>query len=93
MNKTIETINNHRSIRDFKSDKIDESIINEIIVAAQSMPSSINGQQTSVIVIQDIKTKATIAEYAGGQPWIDKAPLFLLFVTRFFTKQILLQKE
>ena len=93
MNKTIETINNHRSIRDFKSDKIDESIINEIIVAAQSMPSSINGQQTSVIVIQDIKTKATIAEYAGGQPWIDKAPLFLLFVTDFYKTNLAAKKN
>ena len=39
MNKTIEVIKNHRSIRDFKSDKIDESMIHEIIVAAQSMPT------------------------------------------------------
>ena len=36
MNKTIDTINNQRSIRDYKSDNIDESIIYEIIVAKQS---------------------------------------------------------
>jgi len=93
MNKTIETIKDHRSIRDFKSDKIEESIINEIIVAAQSMPNSINGQQTSIVVVQDVRTKAAIAEYAGGQPWIDKAPLFLLFVTDFYKTNLAAKKH
>jgi FMN reductase [NAD(P)H] len=93
MNKTIETIKDHRSIRDFKSDKIEESIINEIIVAAQSMPNSINGQQTSIVVVQDVETKAAIAEYAGGQPWIDKAPLFLLFVTDFYKTNLAAKKN
>jgi len=93
MNKTIETIKDHRSIRDFKSDKIEESIINEIIVAAQSMPNSINGQQTSIVVVQDVRTKAAIAEYAGGQPWIDKAPLFLLFVTDFYKTNLAAKKN
>lgn len=93
MNKTIEIIKDHRSIRDYKSDQIDESIINEIIVAAQSMPNSINGQQTSIIVVQDVKTKAAIAEYAGGQTWIDEAPLFLLFVTDFYKTNLAAKKN
>lgn len=93
MNKTIESIKNHRSIRDFKSDEIDESIINEIILAAQSMPSSINGQQTSIIVVKNKKTKAKISEYAGGQPWIDKAPVFLLFVTDFYKTNLAAKKN
>lgn len=88
MNKTIDIIKDHRSIRDYKSDKIDQSMINEIVLAAQSMPSSINGQQTSIIVIQDTSTKAKIAEYAGGQTWIDQAPVFLLFVTDFYKTNI-----
>ena len=68
----------------FRSKKINEAILNEIIIAAQSMPSSINGQQLSIVVIQDKKTKTLIAEHAGGQPWIAKAPVFLLFITDFF---------
>jgi len=93
MNRTIEIIKDHRSIRDFKSDQIEESLINEIIVAAQSMPNSINGQQTSIVVVQDVKTKAKIAEYAGGQPWIDQAPLFLLFVTDFYKTNLAAKKN
>lgn len=93
MNKIIETIKDHRSIRDFKSDKIDESIINEIIVAAQSMPNSINGQQTSIIVVQDPEKRAKIAEYSGGQTWVKDAPLFLLFVTDFYKTNIAAKKN
>lgn len=93
MNKTIETIKDHRSIRDYKSDQIDESIINEIILAAQSMPNSINGQQTSIIVVQDVKTKAAIAEYAGGQSWIESAPVFLLFITDFYKTNLAANKN
>lgn len=88
MNKTIEIIKNHRSIRDYKSDEIEEAIISEIIIAAQSMPSSINGQQTSIVVVQDKETKALILEYSGGQPWINTAPLFLLFVTDFYKTEL-----
>jgi len=93
MNRTIEIIKDHRSTRDYKADKIEESVINEIIVAAQSMPNSINGQQTSIIVVQDDKTKAAISEYAGGQPWIDQAPLFLLFVTDFYKTNLAAKKN
>lgn len=84
MNKTINSIKDHRSIRDFKTDIIDEAIIAEIVQAAQAMPNSINGQQTSIIVVQNKDSKAKIAELAGGQPWIETAPLFLLFVTDFY---------
>lgn len=93
MNKVIETIKDHRSIRDFKSDVIDESIIAEIVAAAQAMPSSINGQQTSVVVIQNEEIKAKIAEYAGGQPWIEAAPLFILFLTDFYKTKLGAEKN
>lgn len=93
MNRTIEIIKDHRSTRDYKADKIEESVINEIIVAAQAMPNSINGQQTSIIVVRDVKTKATIAEYAGGQAWIERAPVFLLFVTDFYKTNLAAKKN
>lgn len=93
MNRTIEIIKDHRSTRDYKADKIEESVINEIIVAAQAMPNSINGQQTSIIVVRDVKTKAAIAEYAGGQAWIEHAPVFLLFVTDFYKTNLAAKKN
>ncbi len=93
MNKTIELIKDHRSIRDFKPDPIDEHIIEEIVHAAQAMPNSINGQQTSVIVVTNKENKATLANLAGGQPWIEQAPLFLLFVMDFHKTELAAKKN
>ena len=93
MNKAIQTINNHRSIRNFKDKEIDNSTIDEIVNAAQSMPNSINGQQTSIIVVTDKEKRKKIAEYAGGQPWIEKAPVFLLFVADFYKTNIASKKN
>lgn len=88
MNETIKIIQDHRSIRSFLDKSIDDEIIDEILRSSQAMPSSINGQQTSVIVIKDKETKAKIAELAGGQPWIEAAPVFLVFVMDFYKSNI-----
>ncbi|NRU21833.1 FMN reductase [NAD(P)H] [Clostridium beijerinckii] len=47
------------------------------------MPNSINGQQTSVIVIRDKEKKAKLAELVGNQEYVTKA-LFLVFVMDFY---------
>lgn len=93
MNKTINTIKDHRSIRDFEKKDIDEGVLKEIIISAQSMPNSINGQQTSIIVIKDQEKRNKIAEIAGGQPWIKQAPVFLLFITDFYKTDIAAKKN
>lgn len=93
MNKTINTIKDHRSIRDFEKKDIDEGILKEIIISAQSMPNSINGQQTSIIVIKDPEKRKKIAEIAGGQPWIKQAPVFLLFIADFYKTEIAAKKN
>ena len=53
MNETISKIKDHRSIRNFLDKDVSEEFIDEIIKSSQSMPNSINGQQSSVIVIRD----------------------------------------
>jgi len=93
MNKTIELIKDHRSIRDFKPDQIDPNIVDEIVKAAQAMPNSINGQQTSIIVVTDKEKKAKVAQLAGDQTWIDQAPLFLLFVIDFYKTDLAAKKN
>jgi FMN reductase [NAD(P)H] len=93
MNETINIIKDHRSIRDFKSKVIADDILEEIIVAAQSMPNSINGQQTSIIIIKDQDKRNKIAEYAGGQPWIKQAPVFLLFIVDFYKTNVASKKN
>ena len=84
MNETINLIKNHRSIRTYLEKDIPEETLNEILKAAYSMPTSINGQQVSVIVVKDKDKKSELAKIAGGQVWIEKAPVFLVFVADFY---------
>lgn len=84
MNNTIETIKNHRSIRQYLDKDIPNEIVDEIVKAAQAMPNSINGQQTSVIVVRDKAKREKLAELVGNQPYVAKAPVFLIFVMDFY---------
>lgn len=88
MNQTIESILNHRSIRSYTNQIIDDNTLNSILDCAQAAPSSINGQQMSVIVVKDQKVKDQIAELTGGQTWISQAPVFLVFVADFYRAKL-----
>lgn len=93
MNQTIRAIKNHRSIRSYLDKDIPNEMLTEILEAARSMPTSINGQQISIIVIKDKGKKEKIAEWAGGQPWIAQAPVFLVFVADFYKAYIACEKN
>jgi len=92
MNQVIEIMKNHRSIRNYLDKEVSEDIINELIDVAQAAPSSINGQQTSVIVVRNNDTQAKLAELAGGQPWIAQAPVFLVFIADFYKAKLASEK-
>lgn len=83
MNKVIDTMKNHRSIRNYTNEEVSEEIINELVNVAQAAPNSINGQQTSLIVVKDKATKEKLAELTGGQTWVAAAPVFFVFIADF----------
>lgn len=93
MNSTLEVMKNHRSIRKYKDIMIQDEIINNLVDVAQHAPNSINGQQTSVIVIKDRETKKKIAEYTGGQTWIEECPVFLVFVMDYYKTKLACDKN
>lgn len=93
MNETINIIKDHRSIRNFLDKEVPDFELDEILRAAQAMPNSINAQQSSVIVIKDKETKAKIAQLAGGQKWVEEAPVFLLFVLDFYKTSLAAEKN
>ncbi len=80
MNKTIETITNHRSIRKYTEQELEPEQLTAILEAARAMPTSVHGQQLSIIVVKDVERKQKISELAGNQVWIAQAPVFLVFV-------------
>lgn len=84
MNPTIQVIKNHRSIRSFLDKDLPADTLQAIIDAAQAMPTSINGQQVSLVIVRDKATRSKLAELCGGQPWVAAAPVFILFVADFY---------
>lgn len=88
MNETLKTLSNHRSIRNYTGEPVTDADLDAIAAAAQSAPTSINGQQATIICVQDQASKNRIAELCGGQAWIAQAPVFLLFCADFHRARI-----
>lgn len=92
MNEVLQLLTDHRSIRSYTDETVSDEQLDLIIQAAQAAPTSINGQQFTVIAVKDKERKKKISELAGGQPWIDQAPVFLLFCADFNRAKIALEE-
>lgn len=92
MNEVLQLLTDHRSIRSYTDEPVSDEQLGLIIQAAQAAPTSINGQQFTVIAVKDKERKKKISELAGGQPWIDQAPVFLLFCADFNRAKIALEE-
>lgn len=83
MNETLQTMLTRHSVRSYKPDLIDDETIDLILSAGQRAPTSVNGQQVSVIVVRDAEKRKRLSEIARGQPWIAAAPVFLTVIMDF----------
>ena len=83
MTDVLKTLTDHRSIRRYTEEPLSPAQIDKIVLAAQAAPSSINGQQVSIVCVQDGAARQRAAELCGGQPWIAQAPAFLVFCADF----------
>lgn len=83
MKAIYDVMMNHKSIRKYKEEAIPQGDLEKILNAAIHGPTSINGQQFSILVVKDQAKKEKIAELSGGQPWIAQAPVFLVFLSDF----------
>lgn len=83
MNAIIQQQLNRRSVRNFTGESVSNDDLENILLAAQQAPTSINGQQISLVVIRDKETIAKIAELAGGQPQVAGADVFITIVIDF----------
>ena len=79
MNKTIETQLNHRTIRKFKDQKIDGSVLNTLFEVANRTASSVAMQSYSIIRITDKDKRKKISEICK-QPYVETAPELVLFI-------------
>ncbi len=68
-----------RSVRCFKDTKIPDEIINNLVQVANNAPSGGNIQPISIIIIQKVEGRKKLTEFVGGQPWVENAPLSIIF--------------
>lgn len=84
---TIETMLSHRSVRKFKNQPIEESMLQQILKAACSGSTMGNMQLYSIIVTQDKEMMQKMAPFHFNQPIATNAPLMLTFcvdINRFY---------
>ncbi|RXT15389.1 oxygen-insensitive NADPH nitroreductase [Ammoniphilus sp. CFH 90114] len=79
MNKTIEQLLNHRSIRKFKNQPLNQQQIQLLVKAAQSASTSSHIQAYSIIGVSDQEKKQQLAELAGNQSYVANNAHFFVF--------------
>lgn len=83
MNATIQTILEHRSIRQFTDQKIEQEKIDLILRAACNGSTTGNMQLYSIIVSEDKEMMRQLSPYHFNQPIATNAPLMLTFCADF----------
>ncbi len=84
MTETTILIQNHRSIRKYSSKPINDAILQDLFLSAQSASSSHNVQAYSIIVVKDKEKKDKISKLAGDQKWVRECPVLLVFCADLF---------
>lgn len=79
----MSAIMNHRSIRKYKSDPIDESLLNDILLAGTRASTTGNMQVYSIIVTTDLDIKKQLAPCHFNQAMVTQAPVVLTFCADF----------
>lgn len=75
----FEVIEQRRSVRAFKKDKVNEETLKEILEAVIQAPSAGNLQSFKVYITKHNKIKKNLADAAHGQSFIAEAPIVLVF--------------
>jgi FMN reductase [NAD(P)H] len=92
MNETVRLLQAHRSSRSYKTDPIPEEILDAIIECAHRAPTSTNSQEVSLVVVRNANSRTRIAEIAGGQPLIARAPVFIAVVVDLYKTALGVEK-
>lgn len=83
MNDIIKQLSNRKSIRDFTGESVKKEDLKTIFETALRAPTSINGQQISLIYTTDKEKIKELAILCGGQKQVEVADVFVTFVIDF----------
>jgi hypothetical protein len=73
-NTALEAILAHRSVRRYSARPLPDGLIELLVAAAQSAPSTSNLQAFSIVAIQDTLRKTRLAKLAANQRHAEEAP-------------------
>ncbi len=79
----LNLLKNHRSIRKYSDQKIDPSLLNELLEAACRASTTGNMQLYSIVVTADDEVKKQLSPCHFNQPSIMQAPVVLTFCADF----------
>jgi nitroreductase/FMN reductase [NAD(P)H] len=69
----------HRSHRKYRQQTIDPGLLRLLFACALSAPSKSDLQQADIVHVADRASVKIIADLIGDMPWINDAPVFLVF--------------
>lgn len=93
MNEAIETILNHRSVRNFEDKQLSREQIETIVKSAQSASTSSFMQAYSIIGVTDRSKKERLAELVGNQPYVANNGHFLVFCADLYRHTLIGEME
>ncbi len=79
----IDILKNHKTIRKYTDQKIEQELLNEILEAGVRASTTGNMQVYSVVVTQDEAMKEKLAPCHFNQPMVKQAPVTLTFCADF----------
>lgn len=87
----VEAIKQRKSIRQFTKQEVRDEDLEEIIELARRAPSSVNGQQISLIYTKDRDIIEKIAHLSGGQAQISDCSVFVSIIGDFYRDRVYLE--
>jgi nitroreductase len=73
-------IEDRRSVRRYRDEKVDRKLVDQVLDAARLAPSGSNTQPWAFIVVESPETKERIVAVDHGQRWMMAAPVFIVCV-------------
>ena len=92
MNPVLECLFNHKSIRRYKNQPLEDEKLQLIIKAAQAGPTWCNGEQVSIIAVKDQTLKDKLKGFCFDQKYISTCSVFLVFCSDFYRVSIAFEK-
>ncbi|MDX1527177.1 MAG: nitroreductase family protein [Gammaproteobacteria bacterium] len=69
----------HRTHRTYSDRVVDDGLLQLLMACALSAPSKSDLQQADIIQVKDPEKRAAFARLIPSMPWIERAPVFLVF--------------